>query len=303
MRQAMSKTEIFREWDRNPRAPNPLPPVGACDSQFHIYGDRTKYPPIPDTFYEPPDATFWHARDVLKTIGFQRGVIVYPMPYGTDNRLLIDILEAIKGTGDANNFRATCIVKDDSKDSELERLKSLGVVGARFNIGRKYEEKHTFDSIKRNLQRVREIGWHARLHINGDDLLDYKDLLLSVPDMTYSIDHMCHMDFDAGVDQPAMQLLLDLLKNHGWWIMVSNGNRVSKMEAGWDDAVPFGRLMVRAAPDRVIWGTDWPHVNWRKRMMNEAEPVELLYRYVDGDQDLLRKILIDNPVRLHGFEG
>jgi len=125
---------------------------------------------------------------------------------------------------------------------------------------------------------------------------------LSVPDLTYSVDHMCHLDFDAGLEQPAMQLLLDLLRNEDWWIMVSNGNRVSKMESGWDDAVPFGRAMVGAAPDRVIWGTDWPHVRWQKRMMNEAEPVELLYRYVDGDLDLLHKILVDNPVRLHGFD-
>ena len=300
----MAEIENFPVWDRNVRPPNPLPPPGACDSQFHIYGDPAKYPPIPNAFYEPPDATFWHMKDVLDKIGFQRGVIVYPMPYGIDNRLLFDVLEAIKGTKDEKNFRATCIVKDDSKDSELERLKSLGVVGARFNIGKKWEEEHTHESVKRNLERVREIGWHARLHVDGNDLLEFADLLLSVKDLTYSVDHMCHLDFDRGLDQPAMRRLLDLLKNEGWWIMVSNGNRVSKMESGWDDAVPFGHAMVRAAPDRVIWGTDWPHVKWRKkRMMNEAEPVELLYRYVDGDQELLRKILVDNPVRLHGFEA
>lgn len=300
----MADEETFPAWDRNVRAPDPLPPHGACDCQFHIYGDPKKYPPIANAWYDPPDASFWDMKDVLAKLGFRRGVIVYPMPYGTDNRLLLDVLEEIQGTEDARNFRATCIVKDDSKDSELERLKSLGVVGARFNIGRKWEEKHTPESIRRNLERVREIGWHARLHIDGGDLLDFSDLLLSVKDLTYSVDHMCHLDFDKGLDQPAMKRLLDLAENEGWWIMVSNGCRVSKMETGWDDAVPFGRAMVRAAPDRVIWGSDWPHVKWRKkRMMNEAEPVELLYRYVDGDAGLLRKILVDNPVRLHDFEA
>ena len=299
----MAEPETFPAWDRNPRAPDPLPPEGACDSQFHIYGDPQLYPPIPNAWYEPPDATFWHMKKVLEKIGFQRGVIVYPMPYGTENRLLIDVLKAIRGTEDAKNFRATCIVKDDSKDSELEQLKSLGVVGARFNIGKRWEENHTRDAIQRNLERVRELGWHARLHVSGVDLIEYRDLLLSVKDITYSVDHMCHLHFAEGLEQAAMKLLLDLLKNENWWIMVSNGCRISPMEQGWDDAVPFGRAMVQAAADRTIWGSDWPHVKWRKkRMMNEAEPVELLYRYVDGDSELLRKILVDNPVRLHGFE-
>ena len=101
----------------------------------------------------------------------------------------------------------------------------------------------------------------------------------------------------------ACRWLLNMLKNHGWWMMLSNGNRDSKQESGFDDAVPFGRAFIAAAPDRMIWGTDWPHVNWRKsRMMNDAETVELLYRYVDNDQALLQKILVDNPARLHGFD-
>ena len=88
-----------------------------------------------------------------------------------------------------------------------------------------------------------------------------------------------------------------------WWLMLSNGNRLSAMESGYDDAIPIARAYIEAAPDRVIWATDWPHVQWRKqRMMNDGEVVELLYRYVDNDQALLRKILVDNPARLHGFE-
>ena len=86
-----------------------------------------------------------------------------------------------------------------------------------------------------------------------------------------------------------------------WWMMASNGNRDSTMESGWDDAVPFGRAFILAAPDRAIWGTDWPHPMWTKRMMNDAEEVELLYRYVDYDAELIRKVLVDNPARLYGF--
>jgi predicted TIM-barrel fold metal-dependent hydrolase len=95
-----------------------------------------------------------------------------------------------------------------------------------------------------------------------------------------------------------------MLKRDNWWMMVSNGNRTSAFDSGWDDAVPFGRAYLGAAPDRTIWATDWPHVRWRKkRMMNDAEEVELLYRYADYDAALLRKVLVDNPARLHGFDG
>jgi predicted TIM-barrel fold metal-dependent hydrolase len=113
---------------------------------------------------------------------------------------------------------------------------------------------------------------------------------------------MGRVDFSRGLDQPAVQWILKMLKRENWWMMVSNGNRTSAMESGWDDAVPFGRAYIEAAPDRIIWATDWPHVRWRKkRMMNDAEEVELLYRYVDNDPELIRKILVENPARLHGF--
>jgi predicted TIM-barrel fold metal-dependent hydrolase len=117
------------------------------------------------------------------------------------------------------------------------------------------------------------------------------------------IDHMGHLDFAPGLGQPAMRWMLDRLSEENWWVKLSNGNRDSVLESGWDDAVPFGRAFVAAAPDRLIWGSDWPHTGWRKvRMMNDAETVELLYRYADHDRELLRKILVANPARLHGFE-
>ena len=102
---------------------------------------------------------------------------------------------------------------------------------------------------------------------------------------------------------PTVRWLVERLKDtDNWWLMLSNGNRLSAMESGYDDAIPIARAYIEAAPDRVIWASDWPHVQWRKqRMMNDGEVVELLYRYVDNDQALLGKILVDNPARLHGF--
>ena len=121
-------------------------------------------------------------------------------------------------------------------------------------------------------------------------------------DLTFVVDHMGHANFSEGVDSPTIHWLLDRLKNHGWWMMLSNGARLSTMTERWNDAVPFGAAFAEAAPDRTIWGSDWPHVRWRKeRMPNDGELVELLYRYVDYDLEMIEKILVTNPARLHGF--
>jgi 2-pyrone-4,6-dicarboxylate lactonase len=295
--------QTFPQWVRETRAPVPLPPPGSCDCQFHIYGDPARYPPKKDAYYQPPDATFADMQGVLKALGFERGVIVHPMPYDTDHRLLIDTLEALGPEG-RRNFRATGIIKDNVSDATIAQLDALGVCGARFNFGRRYEGVQSRDAILRSLARAREAGWHARLHVAGDDIEADSGFLEEINGITCVVDHMAHLHFEKGLDQPACRWLVRMMKDHGWWVMLSNGNRDSKMDSGWDDAVPFGRMFVEAAPDQLIWGTDWPHVNWRKRrMMNDAETVELLYRYVDNDKGLLQKILVDNPARLHGFEG
>ncbi len=140
------------------------------------------------------------------------------------------------------------------------------------------------------------------MHIAGPHIVDYARIFESYKDVTFCVDHLGHVDFSDGLSSPPFLWLVDRLKSHGWWLMLSNGARLSAMTDDWNDAVPFGRAYVEAAPDRVIWGSDWPHVRWRKiRMPNEAELVELFYRYADNDQALIKKILVDNPVRLHGF--
>ena len=164
-----------------------------------------------------------------------------------------------------------------------------------------YEQRAAEELARRDLDRLREIGWHARVHVRGDDLLEFSDILKSVKDVPMVIDHLGHVHFEGGFDRPVVRWILDMLKHENWWMMTSNGNRDSTMESGWDDAVPYGKAFVQAAPDHMVWATDWPHAGWTKRMMNEAEEVELLYRYVDHDPALIRKILVDNPARLHGF--
>ncbi len=106
----------------------------------------------------------------------------------------------------------------------------------------------------------------------------------------------------GGMDRPVIRWVLDMLKQENWWMMVSNGNRDSKMDAGWDDALPYGKAFIEAAPDRIVWGTDWPHPQWTKRMMNDAEEVELLYRYVDGDTNCCARFSSTIPRGCTGSE-
>ena len=287
------------EWDKNPRMPVPAPPAGSCDCQFHIYGDPAQFPPRANAPYPPIEsATFNEAQRMHKAIGFSRGVIVHSAIYGSDHRLL---LHALEGLNDRDRYRGIGIVDDRVSDKDLERLHAAGVRGARFNFVRFFAMEQREAEVRRSMARIKELGWHARLHVNGEDLLENSALLRSLQDIPMVIDHFGHVGFDGGLDRPGIRWVLDSLKLDNWWMMVSNGNRDSKFDAGWDDALPYGKAFIEAAPDRIVWGTDWPHPQWKKRMMNDAEEVELLYRYVDGDQALLQKILVDNPARLHGF--
>ena len=290
--------ERFPDWDRNTRPPVPMPPANSCDCQVHVYGDTQKYPVRWNIQHEIPDGNFDDARRVLKILGFSRAVLVHPSVYDTDYSLLVDLL---KEANDPASYKGVVVIKETVPDKELEDLAARGVCGVRFHIAKRYDA-YPKSAFLRNVDRARRLGWHVRLHMDGPDFLDYADVLETLTDVDVVIDHMGRVDFSLGLQQPAVQWMLKMLQRPNWWMMVSNGNRTSAQEEIWSDAVPFGKAYIEAAPDRIIWASDWPHVRWRKaRMMNDAEEVELLYRYVDLDDALLHKILVTNPARLHGF--
>ena len=298
----MFKTEPeYQYWDRNPRMPSPPPPPGSCDCQFHIYADPDAYPTRPNPPFEAIDATFDNARAMHRAIGFEYGVIVHSGIYGTNASLLVDALDSLPPE-ERGRYRGIAVIDDTITDAEMDRLDRAGVVGVRINFDRQLKMTPSGETVRTILKRVEEIGWHVRVHVRGNDLIEHSDILRSVKDVKMSIDHLGHVDLTKGLDQATCRWILDTLTRENWWMMVSNGNRDSVMDSGWDDAVPFGKAFIEAAPDRAIWATDWPHPAWRKkRMMNDAEEVELFYRYVDHDETMIRKILVDNPKRLHGF--
>ncbi len=285
----------FPPFEAATRGPQPPVPPGSCDSQVHVFSpDVERYPPSGKRIYDPPLGSMEDATRMHRALGMERGVVVQATIYGADNRLMADSI-----TGRAN-YRGIAIVDDSVSDDELVRLHAAGVRGARFNFARFLGLVPTADEFRRAIKRIGDLGWHARVHTSGDELLEVEGLLREVT-IPIVIDHMAHLEFGRGLEQPAMLAALDLLKDENWWVMLSSGDRSSAQARDWSDAVPFGQRFFEAAPDRAIWCTDWPHVRYRKPMVNDGDLVELLYRYLPG-AEARTKVLADNPARLMGFD-
>ena len=261
--------EKIYEWDKQPRLPVPAPPAGSCDCQFHIYDDPAKFPPRANTLYPPIEsATFTEAQRMHEAIGFRRGVIVHSAIYGSDHRLLLHALESLN---DRDRYRGIGIVDDGVSDKELERLHAAGVRGARFNFVRFFAMEQREAEVRRSMARIRELGWHARLHVNGEDLLENSDLLRSLKDIPMVIDHFGHVGFEGGMDRPVIRWVLDMLKQENWWMMVStataitDGRWLGRRASLWQSIHRSGsgahRLGHRLAPSAV----DQAHDERRRR--------------------------------------
>jgi 2-pyrone-4,6-dicarboxylate lactonase len=282
-------------------------PKNSCDTHLHVFGDAKMYPVAnANALYQPPqDRTFETMTALHAAMGVDRAVFVQPTIYGTDHRLLHDVLKAAP----QQNYRGVAIVDDSVSDAELERLNSVGVRGARFNFGGRFKLAPSLDGLRRNLDRVRELGWFVKIFGFEDDFLPVADELRKIK-IPAIIDHMGGPNYQRGTSQPAMLLILDLLKRENWWVGLSNGDLRSQSGPPWDDAVPFGRMLYAAAPDRCMWGTDWPHVHRFIRpheaghsdygLDHEMQRVALLERYLP-DRRARDRVLVDNPARFFGF--
>ena len=260
-----------------------------------MFGDVETYPLRKENVYPPPaEATIIEARRMHAALGIDRGVIVQATAHGTDHKILLDAL-ATAGP----NYRGVAIIDDSVSDAELLRLHEAGVRAARFNFWKQLNIVPTPDGFLRTIDRVKAYGWHAKVHSAADEWLELADLLVQV-EIPIVIDHMGHPDLGLGLDQPSIKMLFELLRKENWWVMVSNADRVSAEDNTWSDALPLAQKLIEAAPDRSIWCTDWPHVQYHKPMPNDAELLEFLYRAAPNLAQR-RKLLVDNPARLFGF--
>ena len=277
--------------DPHPIKPKYAPPPGACDAHCHVFGPGARFPYSPTRSYTPPDAPKEQLAALHKHLGFTRAVLVQASCHGTDNSALVDALDWSKGA-----WRGVCMVGKDVTADELKRLHAAGVRGARFNFVAHLGGAPDLEVIESVVARIAPLGWHLQVHLDAADIAKYRDFLLGLG-IPFIIDHMGRVVAKNGVTQEPFRLLLELMKNERVWVKVSGSERVSSAGKPYADAIPYARALVAAAPERVLWGTDYPHPNVRE-MPNDGEQVDLFAQTIEGDA-LRKKILVDNPTRLY----
>jgi predicted TIM-barrel fold metal-dependent hydrolase len=281
--------------DPEPRRPKFVPPPLACDAHCHVFGPAARFPYAPERAYTPPDAPYEDLVRLHSILGIGRAVIVHASCHGADMRVTLD---AIRRSG--GRYRGTAIIDERTTDADFERLHEGGIRGVRFNFVKHLGGRPDPALFQRTVERIRPLGWHLILHLDADDIVEFKDMLGKLP-LPIVIDHMGRVKAAGGLAQAPFRILLDFMKNENCWVKVCGAERVSSAGPPFTDAIPFARALIEAAPDRILWGTDWPHPNVGAHMPNDGDLVDL-FPLMAPEPELQRKILVDNPARLYGFD-
>ncbi len=267
-------------------------PPGACDTHAHVISGSADYPMAASRSYTPPAAPGEQYVAMLDACGFARGVMVQISVYGTDNRYLLEVLKAYP-----DRLRGVAVVTPVVTDRELEDMHAAGVRGLRINVlfpGAGL----SFDAMEVLARRIAPLGWHMQFLVDGRDLPDLLPRMRKLP-CPGVIDHMGHMPAALGFQHPGFQAERELLVNHGWWTKLSGAYRIGDAFPDYPEVVPIAQALIEAAPDRVVYGSDWPHVAI-PRMVDTGHLRNLLEVWAP-DPALRNRILVDNPARLYGF--
>jgi predicted TIM-barrel fold metal-dependent hydrolase len=269
-------------------------PPHACDAHCHIFGPRAAFPYAPDRTYTPPDAPKASLSALHSILGIDRAVLVQASCHGIDNRAMLD---AIKTSG--GRYRGVAIVDASFTEPDYAALHEGGIRGVRFNFVEHLGGGPDMDVFHHVIQRIRPLGWHLVVHLDAVDIPELSTLLrpLAVP---FVIDHMGRVKADGGLEQRPFRALLELMKLDTCWVKVCGAERVSTAGPPFHDAVPFARAIVNVAPDRVLWGTDWPHPNVGRFMPNDGDLVDLVSE-IAPDEVQRDKLLVRNPANLYGW--
>jgi len=286
---------IYLSWDTQPRKPLTRLPVNACDCSVHVFGPADDPGLDLARKYDPPAATIDDLQRVHTQLGIQRAILVQASIYGTDHSVLIDSLRR-----DPLRYRGIAIVDDSISDEELGRLHHSGVRGARYNMLSRSGARFDEGLLHRTAQRIAAKGWTLSLHGAMEDFLRHQASLrpLRLPTI---IDNLAYFDAAADCADQGLALLKALLDTGNWWIKISRADL--RCTPPYDDTLDTVRRVVALRPDRIVWGTDWPHVLYGATdsvMPNDADLVDLLARQVP-DASVREMILSTNPARLFGF--
>jgi predicted TIM-barrel fold metal-dependent hydrolase len=275
------------------RKPNYKMPPGGTDAHCHVFGPGAVFPYAPNRRYTPEDAPKEHLRALHDHLGIDRAVIVQASCHGIDNAAMLDCIAS-----DPKRYRGVAIVNDDFTDKDFDALAAGGVRGVRFNFVKHLGGAPDMAVFNRVMDRIKGRGWHVVLHVDAPDIVPLSDMIRKIP-VPFVIDHMGRVPGKDGVDQPPLKALLELHKLDGAWVKVCGSERISMPP--YTEAIPIARRIVENRPDRVLWGTDFPHPN-ATHEADEADLVDLVPK-IAPDATLQRKLLVDNPAALYGFSG
>ena len=275
------------------RAPKLAAPAGACDCHMHVFDPR--FPASPHWKRTPPDAPLHAYRAFQRRIGTSRTVIVNPSTYGTDNRCTLDALAKI-----GDSARGVAVVDASVPDAELRRMSDLGVCGIRVNfVSPQSWGTTTTDMLETLAARVADLGWHVQVFMLGDQIVALADVLQRLP-TPIVIDHLGRLPQPAGIDHPAFAVIRRLLGGGRTWLKLSGAYMDTKAgPPGYSDVGTVARAFVKAAPERMAWGSDWPHTT-ADATPDDAVLFDLLADWAP-DKTVRRRILVDNPAALYGF--
>jgi len=284
--------------DPAPHPPKAAFPPLACDCHAHICGPQATYGYIPERIYTPPDALLPAYRHLLNVLGCGHAVLVQPSFHGTDNRAM---LAAMAQAGE--NVRCVAVLADDASEREIAALHAAGVRGARLNIVDVKSGKGELPlaHIERLADRIKPFGWHIEFLMHVDEFPELDRMLAHLPvDCVFG--HLGYVRADKGVQTLGFQALLRLMRAGRAWVKLTGPYRISTGPLPHADTQPFADALVAAAPGRLVWGSDWPHVKteWTIAMPNDGDLADLLARWVP-DVETRRRVLVDNPARLYGF--
>jgi 2-pyrone-4,6-dicarboxylate lactonase len=267
-------------------------PAGAWDAHVHIFGPAVKYPHVEKPHYTLPDGTLAQYRNLMPRLGIERFVIVQPSFYGCDNSCLIDTLAE---AGD--RARGVVMLEPDITDAELEGFHRSGVRAVRLDLFKRAREPMAAvkSYITQMAARVDPLGWHLQFYAPGYVVRDLTDFFRTLQ-TDFVIDHMGYMLEEDGLKAKDFSALLDLLAGGHCFLKLSGAYRIAKLR-GYEYVEPVARAIVERAPDRALWGSDWPHISYSDR--DTGELVNLLARWAPSESTR-RKILVDNPSRLFG---
>ena len=244
--------------DRHPRKPNIILPTGSIDTHVHVFDSKYQLSPVRG--YTPPDSTLADLKHLHDTLGLDRVVFTQPSIYGTDNSAILDGINNLNGAT-SNRARGVVAVSLDVTDEELADFDAQGIRGIRLNTDNKGGMPIGLDQIAQIAERIDGLNWHLEFLFPGQDILDLMPIFTSLK-VPMSIGHFAYQPATAGVEAPGFQSLLELMRQGNTWMKISGANRVSQTDLPpYDDVKPMAQALIEVAPDRIMWGTDWPHPN------------------------------------------